>query len=291
MILIPFRHDSSEDVGDYKLAVQLYREAMFALEPVRIELGAVGYLRPFGLNLLAGMIYDLLRRGLDVSVTVPQSQQVEQFLMDHGFFKEFLVGSSGRVQRVPRSTSVGLRRLDELDGSYLSSMVYWLNRYALVPIDRIEDMVMVTMPEILNNVFDHSQSPFGCYVCAEAYPEEHRLMLSVMDFGVGFYEQLHPRYPHLTSDSEAIALAVKEGITSKPKKRNAGRGLPILSGWVKTCNGDLEIISQDGYWIQNQEGLTRTESIPFDFPGSCINLCVHTDNIPEQQPDERRLYD
>ena len=96
MILIPFRHDSSEDVGDYKLAVQLYREAMFALEPVRIELGAVGYLRPFGLNLLAGMIYNLLRRGLDVSVTVPQSQQVEQFLMDHGFFSMISPNRSSR---------------------------------------------------------------------------------------------------------------------------------------------------------------------------------------------------
>jgi hypothetical protein len=279
MISIPFRHDCSENVSDYKLAVQAYREAMFGLEPVRIELGYVEYLRPFGLNLLAGITYDLLRRGLEVSIAQPKAKRVEQFLMDHGFFKEFLISTSGRVQQVPRSTSVGLRRLDELDGTYLSSMVYWLNRHALVSREHIEDMVMVTMPEILNNVFDHSQSTFGCYVCAEAYPKESRLMLSVMDFGIGFFQQLSPHYHQLTNDSDAIALAVQEGVTSKTTMRNAGRGLPILSGWIKTHNGDLEIISIDGQWTQDRSGSTRSGGVGFDFPGSCINLCVHTDGI------------
>lgn len=291
MILIPFRHDCSEKVTDYKLTVQFYRQAMFAIEPVRIELGYVDYLRPFGLNLLAGVMYDLLIRGLEVSVTLPTSQRVEQFLMDHGFFDEFFIHTSGRVSRVPRSTSVGLRRLDELDGSHLSSVVHWLNQHIQVSLERIEDMVMVTMPEIINNVFDHSQSPFGCYVCAEAYPREQRVMLSVLDFGGGFYRQLYPHYPQLRNNKDAIALAVKEGITSKPTKRNAGRGLKILSDWAKTCKGDLEIISQNGHWVQNQSGATEARTIPYDFPGTCINLCVHTDNLPLSDHDERRPYD
>lgn len=292
MILIPFRHDCSEKVSDYKLTVQFYRQAMFALEPVRIELGYVEYLRPFGLNLLASMIYDLVRRGQEVVLTLPQSKRVEQFLVDHEFFKEFQVEPSGRVgKKIPRSTSVGLRRLDEFNGSYLSSVVYWLNKHAQISVDRIEDMVMVTMPEVINNVFDHSESPFGCYICAEAYPQEHRLMLSVMDFGVGFHRPLYARYPQLNNDAEAIALAVQDGVTSKPKTRNAGRGLHILSEWAKTFKGDLEIVSQDGHWTQEASGLTRTTTIPYEFPGTCINLCVHTDYLPTQQHDERRRYD
>jgi len=152
-------------------------------------------------------------------------------------------------------------------------------------------MIMVTMPEVINNVFDHSDSPFGCYVCAEAYPQEHRLMLSVMDFGVGFLYRLNPRYPQLTSDAEAIALAVKDGVSSRPTGKHAGSGLYILSDWSKGREGDLEFISQNGRWTQSPRGVTRTEDLPFSFPGTCINLRIRTDKLPKQEDSERRRYD
>lgn len=291
MKLIPFRHDCSENIRDYKFAVQCYREAMHAPEPVRIELGNVELLRPFGLNLLSGMIYDLLRRGQDVSLTPPQNERVNRYLTNQGFFNEFLVQQYGRLKRATKSTSVGLRRLDELDYTYLSSVAYWLNKHSQISIDRIQDMVMLTLPEIINNVFDHSASPFGCYVCAEAYPSEHRLMLSVVDFGVGFYQSLSPTYRQLNTDAEAIELAVKPGISSKTKKNNAGRGLYILSDWARQCEGDLEIISLDGHWKQSQNGMASARTLPYDFPGSCINLCVHTVHLPMEQDNEPRRYD
>lgn len=291
MRLIPFRHDCSEILNHYKTSVQCFREALFALEPVRIEFGYVRYLRPFGLNLLSAMTFELLRNGLQVSLTPPQDERVNIFLADQGFYSEFLIGDAGRLQSSPRSTSVGLRRLDEPDGNYLTSVAHWLKRHSDIPFEDIEDMVMVTMPEVINNVFDHSRSPFGCYVCAVAYPSEQRLMLSVIDFGVGFYASLSPHYRDIHNDSDAIALAVKPGISSKPKKGNAGRGLHILSDWVKTTHGELEIVSQDGHWIQDSQGVTTTNNISFTFPGSCINLCVRTSHLPSTDPTERRRYD
>lgn len=291
MSIIPFRHDCSEDIRDYKVAVECYREALHEPDSVKIELGSVQYLRPFGLNLLSGMICDLLRNGQEVSLTPPRSKQVQQYLTDQGFYTEFQVGRSGILKRALKSTSVGLRRLDERDYTYLSAVALWLNKNSQIPLERVKDMVMVTMPEVINNVFDHSDSPFGCYVCAEAYPREQRLMLSVMDFGVGFLYRLGKLYPQLHSDAEAIAMAVKDGISSKPSRRNAGRGLHILSDWVRHREAELEIVSQDGHWTQNSTGRTRTENLPFYFPGTCINLCVHTGKLPAQQDDERRRYD
>jgi hypothetical protein len=291
MRTIPFRHDCSENIRDYKVSIECYREALFEPDAVMIDMGYVPYLRPFGLNLLSGMICDLLRNGQEVSLVPPQSKQVQQYLTDQGFYAEFQVGSSGSLKRTLKSTSVGLRRLDERNYSYLSDVALWLNKNSRIPLERVKDMVMVTMPEVINNVFDHSDSPFGCYVCAEAYPKEHRLMLSVMDFGVGFLYRLGDLYPQLHSDAEAIALAVKDGISSKRSKRNAGRGLHILSEWIRHREGELEIISQDGHWIQDSTGRTRTENLPFSFPGTCINLCVHTAKLPAQQDYDRRPYD
>jgi hypothetical protein len=288
---IPFRHDGSEAVSAYSFSIRCFREALIALEPVRIDLGTVGFLRPFGLNLLAGMIYELLRHGQNVSITPPSDQKVYQYLSDQGFYSEFPTGPSGHILSSPRSTSVGLRRLDQFDPQYLESVAHWLRRNSSIPLGKVEDIVMVTMPEIINNVFDHSKSPFGCYVCAQAYPQEGRLMLSVIDFGIGFYGSLLQRYhSRINNDAEAIDLAVQDGISSKARKNNAGRGLHILSDWVRERNGQLEIVSHDGYWKQDSQGRTGKRILPFEFPGSCINLCVHTDDLPLVDPEEWRRY-
>lgn len=289
--LIPFRHDCSENISDYRFAIRCFREALLAVEPVRIEMGNVRFLRPFGLNLLAGMISELLRHGLDVSMTPPSNQEVQKYLSDQGFYLEFPMEPSGRIRSSPRSTSVGLHRLDQFDPQYLENVAYWLRGNSSIPLGRVEDVVMVTMPEIINNVFDHSKSPFGCYVCAQAYPREQRLMLSVIDFGIGFYSSLSPHYRRINNDAEAIALAVQQGISSKARRNNAGRGLYILSEWVKERNGQLEIVSQDGHWKQGSQGKTRTRNLSFDFPGSCINLCVHAEDLPLDDPEEWRRYD
>lgn len=289
--LIPFRHDCSENISDYKFAIRCYREALLAVEPVQIDMGNVRFLRPFGLNLLAGMISELLRNGQDVSITLPSDHKVQEYLSTQGFYLEFPTGPAGRLQSSPRSTSVGLRRLDQLDYQYLTSVAYWLRGNSSIPFEKIEDMVKVTMPEIINNVSDHSKSAFGCYVCAQAYPREQRLMLSVIDFGRGFYAALSPHYRSINNDAEAIALAVQDGISSKARKNNAGRGLYILSDWVRKRKGHLEIVSQDGYWKQDSKGLTHTRNLSFDFPGSCINLCVHAEDLPLDDPEEWRRYD
>ena len=288
--LIPFRHDCSENIDDYRFAIRCFHEALLGIEPVRIEMGNVRFLRPFGLNLLAGMISELLRCGQDVSITLPHDQKVREYLSAQGFYKEFPTEPAGRIRQSPRSTSVGLRRLDQLDGDYLTRVAYWLKGNSSIPLESVRDMVMITMPEVITNVFDHSKSPFGCYVCAQAYPQEERLMLSVIDFGIGFCATLSPRYQDITSDAQAIALAVRDGVSSKARKWNAGRGLYILSDWVKKRKGQLEIVSRDGHWTQNSHGATHTRTLPFEFPGSCINLSIHADDLPLAQPDEWRWY-
>lgn len=288
---IPFRHDGSENISDYRFAIACFREAVLAIEPVRIDMGSVGFLRPFGLNLLAGMISELLRHGQDVSLTPPSNQEVQKYLSDQGFYLEFPTGPSGSIRSSPKSTSVGLHRLDQFDPQHLERVAYWLRGNSSIPLGRVEDMVMVTMPEIINNVFDHSESPFGCYVCAQAYPREQRLLLSVIDFGKGFYASLSPHYRRISNDAEAIALAVQQGISSKTRRRNAGRGLYILSEWVKERNGQLEIVSQSGHWKQDSQGIPHTRNLSFDFPGSCINLSIHAKDLPLDDPDEWRRYD
>jgi anti-sigma regulatory factor (Ser/Thr protein kinase) len=232
---------------------------------------------PLGLNLLASLIHNLHLQGREIVFIPPKDEKTLQYLTDQGFFNEFqFTGSKYQLRQARRSTSVVLRRMHEFVGSYPMQVADWLSRNSAVPQSAVLDMVAITLPELMNNVFDHSNSPIGCCVCAQAYKPEGKLTLSVTDLGIGFLESLLPRYRHLATEAEAIALAVQKGISSKSTIRNAGAGLYILCDWVKNQQAELEIISNDGIWKQLPGGERELETLPFPFPGTCINMHVPT---------------
>jgi hypothetical protein len=275
---IPFPMICSEDVKVYKYSVECYRDALLSFGPVIFECGSVQLFKPLGLNLLASLIHNLQLRGREIMFTPPKDTKAFQYLTDQGFFNEFqFISGANILKQKKRSTSVMLRRMDEFVGSYPNQIAEWLSINSSTPHEAVMDMVAVTLPEIMNNVFDHSRSPIGCCVCAQAYQAEGQLAMSVTDLGVGFLASLQPCYQNLNTDEEAITLAIKEGVSSKSSPRNRGAGLYILSDWLKEQGGELEIISMDGRWRLLTGGSVHHETIPFSFPGTCINLSVPTD--------------
>lgn len=274
---IPFPQHCSDDVKVYQYAVNCYADALLSFGPVMIECGNVSRFTPLGLNILASMIHNLHLQGRDITLTPPGNPKTFQYMVDQGFFVEFhFDGANKPLKQARRSTSVMLRRMDEFIGSYPVEVADWLSRNSSVPAEAVKDMVEITLAELINNVFDHSKSPIGCCICAQAYKDEGKLTLSVTDLGVGFLESLLPRYSFLESDEAAISLAIEKGVSSKSRRRNTGAGLDILSGWMKTQHGELEIISKDGRWRQLSQGTCEHETLRFSFPGTCINMHVPT---------------
>jgi hypothetical protein len=164
--------------------------------------------------------------------------------------------------------------MDEFEGDYFLKVSYWLKRNSALSLEEIQGVINVPLPEMINNVLDHSQSPIGCYICAQAYPQGGRLLLSVVDLGVGFLTTLKNRYPYLTCEAEAIDLAVQPGISSKSTVRNAGAGLDVIRGFLQHYSGEFEIISNNGRWFQNAEGQCATRTLPFAFPGTSISVIL-----------------
>lgn len=275
---IPFPNNCSDDVKNYRYAVSCYADALLSFGPVIIECGNVYRFTPLGLNMLASMIHNLHLQGREITFTPPENHKVLQYMTDQGFFVEFNFDSVDKpLRRAHRSRSVMLRRMDEFVGSYPVEVADWLSRNSSVPAEAVRDMVEITLTELINNVFDHSKSPIGCCICAQAYKDEGKLMLSITDLGIGFLESLLPRYSFLQSDEAAISYAVKEGVSSRSNRRNRGAGLHILSDWMKTQHGELEIISKDGRWRQLPQGNCEHETLCFSFPGTCINMHVPID--------------
>jgi len=276
----PSRCDS--DIQDYRRIISDYYDALRSpIEEVLFDCGSLRFIRPLGVNLLALMIQGLLKQGFtQIYFTDPLSIDCQKYLHDQGFYQEFQI-ENNIVRPSPRSTSVGLRRMEQFDGFYFDQISRWLNKNSLLPDQAIDDIVKVTLSEIINNVIDHSDSSIGCYVSAQAYPRENRLLFSVVDLGVGFLKTLSdsPKYRNLPSNEQAIALAVKPGVSCKSRGGNIGAGLDILSGFLQYYSGELEIVSMDGRWNQASNGSCSSMTMGFSFPGTCINLGFNNNNI------------
>lgn len=270
---IPFPRNCHHGVDGYRIAIDYYNDAVQSSEDVAIDCGDVRFFQPMGLTLLASLTCALTRdTGRKVYFSKPTEAGVLRYLTDQDFFKEFSVEGSTRIEAVRRSSSLGLKRLEHNDLSYIDQIPRWLELNSHMPPEAIKDVILTTVPEIIANVFDHSRSPIGCYICAQAYPNLRQLKLSTIDLGVGLLKTLQPKFPDLRHDSDAIALAVQPGITSKSRPNNAGIGLDVLRGFLMTSRGTLEIVSRDGCWKQEADGSTTKSVLPFEFPGTCINL-------------------
>ena len=273
MIVLKFSRRCENNILSYERVLKDYRKSVDTGQEVLFDCGDLCFIRPLGVNILALLIRSLLQQASrKIFFTHPSDISCRKYLENQGFYKEFLI-QDNVIEAVPRSTSVGLRRIESFEPLYLEAIAEWLNRNSLLPDQVIKDAIKITLSEIINNVIDHSQSSIGCYISAQAYPRENRLIFSVADLGVGFLETLRPAgYNHLRKNQEAIALAVQSGVSSKSRGGNAGAGLDILCGFLKHYFGHLEIISIDGVWRQNPDGTSSTDTIPFSFPGSCINI-------------------
>jgi len=63
--------------------------------------------------------------------------------------------------------------------------------------------------------------------CYRTYAAKREFTVAISDFGIGFLQTLRHNYPDLTTEAEAIELALKANITGRPNHRG-GNGLLFL---------------------------------------------------------------
>lgn len=69
--------------------------------------------------------------------------------------------------------------------------------------------------EVVDNIHIHSETPVPGAVCAQFYPEKHRVEVGICDMGRGIMASLSERYK-LQSHGEALTRALERGVTRNP---------------------------------------------------------------------------
>lgn len=135
--------------------------------------------------------------------------------------------------------------------------------------------------EITDNVLVHAQSSTGGLVQVSTFRDERKIKFVVADAGRGIPSAMRDAFPQLRDD-EALAEAVKAGVTSGPGQGNGLTGsLRIASG----AEGSFKVASGKAslsVFKDSRTGRYRTQKSRtpdgFRFPGAIVMVELATDS-------------
>lgn len=255
---------------------------------IRFDFSELQFIEPVGVVVLSNLLEYLGKLGVQTGfdgLTSPSMAVV--YLDDSGFFKEYL-GAPLREYAKLRGTTLPLKRVasPEAIGYLYNDIMPWIAQKLQTTAIALAT-VRVTLEEILQNISDHSGVNVGC-VFAQHFPKEHELRIAISDFGLGIPANVRKIRPEV-SDSEALAVAIQEGFTSKSNVRNRGAGLAILMRYVTLRNkGVVLITSGRGNLSAVFDGRgTKITARTRDahYPGTLVRVILKTDTIHELVED------
>ena len=257
-------------------------------QEILLDLSNTVFIRPFGVTYLSCLAHRLYELGNKIKFRPPTNSKTKKYLIDIKFYNIFQMQDN--IGPNPRETSIEIRRLDPhyIDYSYIESLIAWLSTTISMSEALKAEMRNIIL-EMITNSQDHSNCQFGCYVCAQIYPQRKEIELSIMDFGVGIPANLRPIYAHLQNDAEAVEYSLESGISSRSGMGAKGTGLNILKSFISSNKGSLDIYSYGGIYRLNkskgQQQLSR-----HIFPGTSFCIKMRIDDQYYMLSDEVEEY-
>jgi hypothetical protein len=153
---------------------------------------------------------------------------------------------------------------------------------------------LLTIAEMVENVFRHSESVYPAYVLAQAHPTTRKFLLAIADTGIGIHQSFRQSdneeaKRHSRTEKEAVAAAVMPMITSK-KEGHAGYGLYVVQKLTEFNGGVFRLSSGHCSYLYSpeRERITRDRIVRHDsWCGTFVGLTLNMD----ETLDLRRVYD
>lgn len=183
------------------------------------------------------------------------------YLQTSGFLCPFDMS----VQEIQSDTNpfdkIFLFRSDQQVDAITQAYVDTLSRKHLCQ-EGVIDGIQWCISEIMDNVLTHSEHNYGL-IMAQLHPKTSHIAFCIYDVGVGIYKTLAASKHKPASESDALSLAIQEGIGDG---KGQGNGMYGLYQIVKNNKGTLTITSGHTSLMMKGEGEIRKFS---DIP--CID--------------------
>lgn len=132
--------------------------------------------------------------------------------------------------------------------------------------------------EIFNNIEIHAQTNMPIFACGQLFPQQNKLIFTLVDLGVGFLKNIREftekNTDKITNAVDAIGWAIKGNSTKTTAA--GGTGLKKILFYCMKNNGSFHIVSDNCYW--QFDGSISNTKIANHFVGATIHLIFSYNN-------------
>jgi anti-sigma regulatory factor (Ser/Thr protein kinase) len=206
-------------------------------------------------------------KGVEFGVILPQDEACKRFLQESNYAAYLCPQSGGALSAKANALHAFFDDVSLND--LINRQIHQVLEQATYA-DGVLPSFEWALNEIAGNVLVHSGVANG-WMQVVIHPKSHHMAIVVADAGVGIPETIRKAFPQYRNDEDAIAHALKEGITSRPDF-GQGKGLTGTLQIVKINKGGrLSIHSRKGRveWLNDR--LEIKGDFP-PFPGTFVDI-------------------
>jgi hypothetical protein len=233
---------------------------------VELDCSEVEMFGPFGVATLAASIAVRRSQRAETHLLPPKKREIARF------FEEVALERLARGEQTGVGT-LEVRQMLSLDALYTDHVVQILTRGVPGVSDENSYVIQLCLNELLQNVFEWSDSPVGCMVHTHWYRKTRSVRLAVVDRGIGIPASLRRRQVqslHRASDGDVIVAAVTTSQLTARANQVGGLGLKTIRGEVCDRGGRLTVLSLGSkvVWTGAKHRQARSEP----FRGTAIEI-------------------
>ncbi|MCK6536415.1 MAG: hypothetical protein L6Q84_25885 [Polyangiaceae bacterium] len=271
-------------VGESYQLIELCNEAEREVGEVEIDCSHTKVFGPFGVALIASVFSTRRKSGRPTGLTPPHDPDASAFAQEVGLTK-FAAGHPTGLR------TLELREMTALDAVYTDSVTSMLTHGVPGMTSESSYTILLCLNELLQNVFEWSESPIGCVVLARWYKKTRSVRLAVIDRGIGIPAALRReriRALHRQSDADVIEAAVTAPRLTSRANQVGGLGLKTIRETVCSRRGRLTIVSLAAKLTWSGDRLSRFKSPP--LRGTAIEIDFRPDAEVPDEPGHTPLF-
>lgn len=268
---------SSFIIADFASAINEWLKKR-RYEPITLDFSGVQNCYSNGMIAIIATIADLRLKNHKFRIILPNDARNRKLFVDKNW-AHFL-----NPEQYARSESVLHRHMVIRQFNDFRDLPFIVNdfmdivlRSMKIPKD-IFSALEWSVHEICDNVINHSNSIIGGFAEVVTYTKNDMISFSVADAGRGILNSLREGIPTLSSDAQAIAEAIKVGVT---RNKNVGQGNGLAGSLRITTQtgGSLDIISGTGRFYTTTDDSHKTDSERNrSFKGTIVSGVIRMNN-------------
>ncbi len=258
---------------------------------IKIDFLRCKFLKPYHITSLACLINEYQKIGFKVNlinIPVDISEYFKSFKFDQfcGFVNEnnYQLPSDSKTFPLWRIEKTAIDLYPKYVQDYFEKLHF--KGKSLISLSLV-------LAELMNNVFDHSESKIPGYTFTQYNTRNETITSCVCDFGVGIPKKvnnyLKNKNLQIIDNYEALLKAFELSFSTLSKPHNRGFGLDTIATLIKNMKSRLLIVSNNVVYNINNDGVIVHGKLNEYFPGTLVVIYLNAKELPlieEELEDE-----